>query len=432
MAAYTNRTTVDSHGSPTTDANGQPTLTPDTKVTNITATALPGHIQSDQYSFTKSADGSIQMQKTATAAQRAMAAANKAYQVGDLKNAGPLMQAAMTMQQQEATQTVTKIMQDPNMSQDEKVGALAKTAGATAYKAENGSYIVPGLGPQDANGNPAPMSYQQVAGLASYMTTPEGLQHAMEFNVQNQQLQQAVRGNDIKQQQVNTEGAEATADINQKNAMSKYYGANAEAQQFERTQQGNRAAAEASKAAAEAKINQQLDDIQKQAAALDPKSPDYKTQMAKLLNMHNMLSSRVGGKMIEPDDEKPEKPEQITPGVPYTDGRGNTFQYTYDGQKAPVKTAQDYDALAAKVNADKVTYRGFLPTVTQSGKVGIMLAPYLAQANGLPPGMLYGSVEEAQSAINTSPQNQRKFGLGGAAPDIRESELTPGGNGIPQ
>lgn len=442
--AYNTRATIDSHGTVGGDEqSGTPSITTDTPVQNITAKALPAHVQ-NQYTFQQDpATGTMTMQKTASAADRAMASAQKAYELGDLKNAGPLMQAAMTMRQQESQQAVTKIMQDTSMSQDEKVGALGKLAGATVYKASNGSYIVPGLGPQDGNGNPLPMNYQQVAALSTFMTTPEGMQHAMDFNMQQAQLNQGQEKNRIAQQGANAETLNAQTNASLKGSQQKLltqqanmYGASAEAQAAERTAMGARANAQAQDEANKAKINQKLSDLSDQAAKLDPQSATYKQDMDKLTLQHNILVAQRDGRLLGPSgNEKPQKDEEVEPGKMYRDANGATYQITSDGQKLPVAQAQQYEQLRQQMTQNQARYAPEgLGINTDGGSIGVVIRPDVAAGVGLNPRTKYPDFESAMGAIykaRASRFNAQGIGPQGSPVGASSFSQSVGSGGIP-
>jgi hypothetical protein len=408
--------TVNSHG--TNDANGNTPLTPDTKVQEITAKALPAGVVDSNYTFSKDAAGNVTMQKTATAADRAMAAANKAFQVGDLKNAGPLMQAAMTMHQQQAQQSVSNIMQNTDLSEDEKVGALAKLAGATAYKTDKGSYIVPGLGPADANGNPSPMNYQQVGALSQWMTTPEGMQHAIDFGTQQQQLQVSKQNAQstateaaAQQQNAKTNAAGEASREHLQNTEAEYYGSFKGAQ----TNEANAKAVDAQNKAA---INQKIADVEAEMAKLNPSQPDYRQQMDHFMNLHNALVSTREGRPVDQNTNKG-LPATMEPGKFYTDPNNPGSLVTPNvntGEVMPVRLSQQVDALASQINASPVL-KSTYGINTDGGTVGVVFNPAVAAEYGLNPKTKYPDIQTAQKAMVQSPKySQHIMGIASDRP----------------
>ncbi len=429
--------TVNSHGgSEVQNAAGDtstPPVTPDTKLTDITAKALPSGINTSAYTFNRDAQGNITMQPTVTASQRAMAAAQKAFEVGDFKNAGPLMQAATTLMQQEAVQHVNTILQNPGMSEDEKVGALAKLSGAQAYKTENGSYLVPGLGPVDRNGNPAPMSYQQVAALSTFMTTPEGLQHALDYNISQQRMQ--LEGERATSERITANAAQSNAEVNRQNVGSEinlrnqeaqYYGGLKEAQTAAAQGSASERSARAADLAAQAQLRTKISDVEDQMAALPKQVPigsqEYNQQMQHLQALHAALLERMRGGV-------PQQPKQTTmePGKLYTDPDHPGQLVTPNantGTVMPKQMSDQVDQLYNQMRSDPARWQGFLVN-TDNGTVGVKLRPDLAAQYGLNPNTKYPDLMSAQHAIMTSPKFVNRFN-GIPSGDTNAQGVNPG------
>jgi lysozyme family protein len=131
-------------------------------------------------------------------ASRAQALADAAWHAQDLKNFPTYQKMAIDAQAHQASQHVMDLIHNDKLSSDEKVGALAGSVGVQAYKTEQGNYIMPGVGPIDAKGNPLPMTFGQVAATAQALSSPDGLHYLQEARQKDQEI-------GIRQQQANTD-----------------------------------------------------------------------------------------------------------------------------------------------------------------------------------------------------------------------------------
>lgn len=399
-------------------------ITPDTKLTMLTAKQLPQGVGPDQnLSFSQGQNGGVQMQKTVSPVDRAMAAANEAWRRGDTKNAGALTQAAMTLQSQMAQQRVNQILNNSNMSQDEKVAALGALSGSKVFKAENGSYIVPGLGPTDANGNPAPMTYQQVGAFANWMTSPEGMHYAMDYNMQMKQLQ-------VQQQNANTESRkEAVTEAlapEQQRALSEERQANAE---FKRSMVGN-VQAQADLRNTQAQNEQEWNNIQtqvKQAGAdlqagkITPVA--YKQIVQNLNDQANVLKNRMTGGGSE--NAKAQQPQAVTPDVPVRNSDGSVTAFSsVIGKDVPYQVAQKALANTQAIQTNPTQYKGFRID-PDSG--GVFMPPDMAKKAGINPNTVFTDAQTAWTAFRMG--MGRGGGIGGPAPG--QLPETPAANRMP-
>lgn len=390
---------VNQHGGTETGTmdGSAPPVAPDTKVTLLKATPLTSIGIGQNVKFSHGEDGSLQMTKGDTPADALQRMANKAMQVGDIKNGPQLQSMAIQMRAQEAQSQVSSILTNENMDQDQKVAQLAKIAGAQAYKTENGGYVIPGLGPTDRAGNPLPMNMAQVGNLASSLATPDGLHHVIDTQIAMQKLAQGDRTNDIDQQKVNQQGQVNAADANYKGEVAKYYGANAKALADNRN-------AQAAERQGKADIDTELRQLQDKMNALDPNAPDYKQQVQHLNDVANLVKMRGG--IGSTTSQKVEKPEIMQDGQTrqYADGSTRTFLSAV-GREVPSSDAPSIVAGLHEIQSNPAKYMAgdgsamVKPLAGPDGHWGFALNPNSATKAGLDPNTLYATPQAAHDAL---------------------------------
>ena len=402
---------VNQHGtSETGGANGAPPVAPDTKLTELHAAPLSSTVGiGDNVKFTHDGEGNVQMTKGDTAADAAMRMANAAMKNGDFKNGPQLMKVAIDMRAQESQAQVTKIMTDEHMDSDAKVSALAQMAGMKAYKTEQGNYLIPGLGPTDAKGNPMPMTAPQVGALASQLATPDGLQHVIETQIALQKMAQADKELGVKQQQADAATSEAAskattanADAAYKGKVGEYYGAEKNAIIGEKN-------AKAAKEAQDAELHKQLDGIQNQVAALDPKDPDYSQKLNHLRAQAQIIGARITGKY---DAQKPEKMED---NAAYVDSNGHITRMVPGAGMVPEHDVPRITAGMAEMQKNPDNYKGMV-VAGKSGdgtSWGFALTPSIA---GPLAGKMFPTPQAAIAAWRAQLKGPGSGGLSTPAP----------------
>jgi hypothetical protein len=406
MAHYINK-----QGTPEQHNEGDTPVAPSAKLTPLTiesthgvtgipvsqATGAPGAAQ-----FTRDNDGNVSMQTPMSAADRLQAVANAAYKAGDVKNYAQLQQVALTARSQEGAQQVQSIMASDKLTGDQKVAQLTHLAGVQAYKTPNGSYLVPGMGPTDAKGNPVPMSLGQVAATATFMTTPEGMHYLVDAQQKQQQMGIDQQKADADTTKAGAEATEATSRGKLYDQQGKYYGASADASIGQKNAQADAAGAQADERRERAAIASQMQGIQDKMSALDPKDPDYATKRQNLMDQHSMLVQRGGGTV-----QKPPAPVKVTDGQTITDPDGSnprTFLQAVGGyvpaQKATSMMAGSAD-LAAHPEAYQIGGTDVVRPIALPGgaDAGFMLDPAKARQFGLNPQQLYPTPAQAMNAL---------------------------------
>jgi hypothetical protein len=428
---------VNQHGTSETvpgDSSGMP-VAPQTKVVELDAKPISKGATGigDTVTFTHDENGNVQMTKADTGADSLMRMATKAFQVGDLKNGPTLMNAAIQARAAQAQQQVSSILTNDKLDQDSKVAQLAGIAGAKAYKTEQGNYIIPGLGPVDARGNPMPMTMTQVGALSSQMATPDGLHHVVETQIALQKAATESRTADqkdtelsIEQQKANASTGLTTAETKLKAKQGDYYEANAAATNDSKNAQ----AADRSEAA---NIKAKLQDLEQQASQLDPKDPDYVQKIGQIRLQHDMLLSRASGKPGSSADAKPEKLQDGETRA-YKRPDGTTEIRTFNAAAGAEIPAQQEPLIRqgiADMKSDPDTFKGVIAG-QNGGKWGFGLDPKIAKNYGLNPDEIYRSPQEAVAALRASKvtRNPSALPFGGvgipqAQPSV--SDYTPGG-----
>ena len=402
-----------------------PAVHPDTELTEIKAQPISqGLTDGGAYQFSKDAQGNVTMQKSVTASQRAMAAAQEAFKRGDMKNAGALTQAAMTMQSQEAQQRVNNIVNNTDLSDDQKVAQLAGLSGAKVFKTANGSYLVPGLGPTDANGNPAPMTMPQVQAFATWMSSPEGMVHAMDY-------QQHVMANQIAERQAATgeknaatNAAEASSRINLQNQQAEYYGTFKQSQADLHAAQASNQQAQAAERSQQAELQSQWQNLQQKlaqaqadrdAGKLTPEA--YKTVRDSLMDQAAMLKNRMPGGGGQQKEAIPMKQDV---GAMYRMPDGSLkILHPLLGYADP-QVAQTFDRNTQQIQANP-SYNGILLVDRNTGMVG--LTPEAAAKAGLDPRALYKDAGSAFTAMRMSPKFQSMNAGTGITPSLNNGGL---------
>lgn len=409
-----------------------PSVHPDTGLTEIKAQPISqGLTDGGSYQFSKDAQGNVTMQKSVTASQRAMAAAQEAFKRGDLKNAGALTQAAMTMQSQEAQQRVNAIVNNTDLSDDQKVAQLAGLSGAKVFKTDNGSYIVPGLGPSDANGNPAPMTMPQVQAFATWMSSPEGMTHAMDYQQHVMQNQIAARQAATGERNAATNAAEGASRINLQNQQAGYYGAFKSAETERQQAMAENQRAQAGERTQQAQLQSQWQTLQqnlaqaqqdRDAGKITPEQ--YKTVRDSLMDQAAMLKNRMSGGAGQQKEAVPVKAEA---GALYHMPDGSIkVLHPLLGYADP-QVAATFDKNTQLIQSNP-SWNGMMLVDRNTGNVG--LSPQTAQQAGLDPHALYPSPRAALTAIQMSPKYQQSQGPGisGILPPA-PSDASPGSYG---
>lgn len=406
---------VNNHGTretPEGDSSGMP-VGPNTKVVQLEAKPLSAGATGigEAVTFTHDENGNVQMTKADTGADALMRMAQKAFAVGDLKNGPTLMNAAIQARSAQAQQQVSSILTNDKLDQDTKVAQLAGMAGAKAYKTEQGNYIIPGLGPVDGRGNPLPMTMAQVGALSSQLASPDGLHHVVETQLAMTKANNESRTADLKEQEVGIEGFKANteakkaastaavnaADVTLKGKQADAYAANAASTNANKD-------AQAAARNEEANIKSRLQELETQAANLDPKDPQYMQKINQLRMQHDMLLSRASGKPGSSADGKPQK---------MVDGETNTYAMpdgsrvsrTWNqmiGQEIPADQEPRMRMGAEAMAKDQKTFTG-IHWGSQNGKWGFGIDETVARNYQLDPNAMYSTPQEALNALRNSP-----------------------------
>lgn len=362
------------------------------------ATGAPGST-----TFTRDNDGNVSMQAPQSAADRLQAVANAAFKAGDVKNYAQLQQVALTARSQEASQQVMSIMTSDKLTGDQKVAQLTHIAGVQAYKTPSGNYLVPGMGPTDAKGNPVPMTLGQVGATAQFMSTPEGMHLLVDQQQKQQQIGIDQQKADAGTTTANAAAAETTAKGGLYAKQAQYYGASADASVAQKNAQADAASAQAQDRAERASVSAQMQDLQDQMAKLNPKDPDFAAQRQLLMDRHSMLIQRAGGQPPKP----PPGPVKVEDGQTMTDPDGSNAR-TYLSQIGGYVPAQKVPAMmagAADLSAHPEAYQiggaDVVKPVALPGGVdaGFMLNPDKARQFGLNPQQLYPTPAQAMNAL---------------------------------
>lgn len=404
-----------------------PAITPDTKLTLLQAKPLPQGVGSaGQTTFTQGPNG-IQMNNTVTAAQRAMAAANEAYRRGDTKNAGSLMQNAMTLQTQEAQTRVNAIVNNPNMSQDEKVAALGQLSGSKVYKTENGSYIVPGLGPNDENGNPAPMNYGQVTSMATWMTSPEGMHYAMDYSIQNREANARLMQARTGQAAQATNQANVQSEMGLREKEGEYYGSFKTAQASNQNAQAQERQEQANIFQQKQALGQQLVKLAADYQAGKITQQQYQLGRQTISDQADYLDNRLTNMNGRQGNTAPEKVEA---GQLYRQPDGSVKMLNgTTGTYMDPQVSQMFDQNTAVIRQDA----RFLGYQVDKNSGMVVLPPDQAMKAGLNPKALYATPQAAYTAMVTSPKYRASTeagGIGGGITVPMQNDSAPPMNGM--
>jgi hypothetical protein len=395
---------------------------PQSKIIPIKASPISsGGLAGGDYTISHNDKGEMVMTKAQSAADKLDKLAAAYYKNGFVDKVGPTMQAAMQIRSQEMTQNISKIMMDNNSTADQKVGALAHLAGAQAFKTENGNYIVPGLGPQDANGNPMPMSIGQVGSLASMLATPEGLHKMFDLSIEQQKLGIQKQTADAQTSQAQT--AQSKLGIESFDAQSRRITANNSTTTANATAARDQAWADNSKASTDALVadkNAKADSTSEQAAmrrlqqdiydklgqageqlragTINPQQ--YKQIRDTSMDQLRALSMRGPGGNAT-GEQKPEKPVDVQDGSAVRTGEGRIMINSVDaGQLVSKDQFDQIQSLKQEING-KDQYLG-LGVASQAGQIGVKISPVLAAKLGVNPQdaqRLYPSAAAAAKAL---------------------------------
>lgn len=411
---------VNQHGTSETGVSdgSAPPVDPSTPLTPLHATPLPGNGLPDTMKFTHDGEGNVQMTKADSPADALQRMATKAFQTGDIKNGPTLMKAALDLRSQEAQANVTKIMTNTTLNPDQKVAQLASLTGMPAYKTDNGNYLIPGLGPTDAAGNPMPMSAVQAGALAGQLATPEGMQHIVETQQAMKAAAEKSKLDDSTIRKNDADVVETGAKAAQEGNVAKYYGVNADATAAEKN-------AKAAALTETANINKQLQALQDQASKLDPQAPNYTASMANIRAQHDMLIQRSGGKVADP-----QKVDEVKPGSTYRKpGNDQLFTaLTGDGQPGIEVAAEQAPSIMrswTNMQKDPDKYNGIVlvNNPTKPGFKTFAFKPGIAASLGLNPNQTYDDENAAFAA--------RKAAVKGAGSSTPFTQKDQPGAGIP-
>lgn len=396
-AAWNNRMSgirdfVNQHGTSEATTPGAPPVDPAAPVQELKATPLPGNGLPDTMKFSHDSDGNVQMTKADTPADALQRMANKAFQTGDIKNGPTLQKAALDLRSQQAQASVTKIMTNTTMTPDQKVAQLASLTGMPAYKTTNGNYLMPGLGPVDANNNPMPMTAVQAGSLAQQLATPEGMQHIVESQ---QAMKAAADKSAVDKSTIakNYSGAQEDAARAQQDAgVARNQDASAAATNAEKN-------AKAAAAQEQANISQQLQALSDQQAKLDPKSPTYASDTAHIQNQSRLLMSRQSNKPLDPNQQI-----EVKPGATYRN-QNNQLITALTGPGQPgIEVAADQAPQITnswnnmQANKDKYAGIGLVDDPTKPGYKTFAFDPTIAKSLGLNPNQTYPNEDAAYAA----------------------------------
>jgi hypothetical protein len=414
---------VNSLGTKETGPNVAMPVNPESKITPIKATPISGGgLAGGNFTFSHNDNGELVMTKAESAADKLDKLAASYYKHGFMDKVGPTMQAAMQIRSQEMTQQVSKIMTS-DADADQKVAALAHMSGAQAFKTENGNYIVPGLGPQDANGNPMPMTIGQVGSLASMLTTPDGLHKMWDLQQQQQEIgikkqtadaqtsqantQAAKLGIDAydsttKRMQANTQQYAAEATAKRDDAMGQYYQSNAQSLADDRAAKAGKTQEESSMRSLQQDVYDRLtkagNDLQ--AGVITPQQ--YKAFRDTSMDQLRALSMRGPGGNAGSGDAKVEKPVDVQDGSAVRMGDGSIKVNSVEaGQLVTQAQYNQIQSLKAEVQS-KDLYRGSMGVAASGGQIGVKFTPQVAVQLGMSPEdaqRVYPSAKEASKVM---------------------------------
>lgn len=199
--------------------------------------------------FNVDAQGNVTMQGKPSDSDRFLNMARVALKWGDAQTAKTAMDSHFEAKAEEANNYVKNVLSS-DLSDDQKVSALAHGTGIQIYKADNGQYIVPALsGGPDQNGQYKRLSMTDIGNLSQSLTTQEGIKNLYAYQAKNQEMA--------------TEAEKARSEEAKNAAMAGYY------QNLNETRQAiadTRAAA--SKAIADARANAKPAAMQKPTAEI--------------------------------------------------------------------------------------------------------------------------------------------------------------------
>jgi len=337
--------------------------------------------------------------------------ATKAFQVGDMKNGPTLMNAALQARAAQAQQQVASIMTNDKLDADTKVAQLANLAGAKAFKTEQGNYIIPGLGPVDGKGNPLPMTMAQVGALSSQLATPDGLHHVVETQIAMQKAATAERTADLEEDKLGVEKQKANAQTAETAAKTKLYQKQGDAYEANAAATNGAKDAAAAEKQERANISARLQELEQQAASLDPKDPEYVQKINQIRMQHDMLLSRSSGKPGASVDAKGEKLQDAETRS-YTMPDGSKQLRTFNaaiGAEIPSDQEPRMRQGVADIHSDPNTYKGVL-NVSKGGQWGFALDPTIAKNYGLNPDQMYRTPQEAVAALRAAPVKRGTVG----------------------
>jgi len=413
---------INTLGTKETGPNDPMPVAAQSKIVPIKATPISsGGLAGGDYTISHNDKGEMVMTKAQSAADKLDKLAAAYYKNGFADKVGPTMQAAMQIRSQEMTQNITKIMMDGNATSDQKVGALAHLAGVQAFKTENGNYIVPGLGPVDANNNPMPMNIGQVGSLASMMTTPEGIHKIWELSIQQKELgikkqtadaatsqaqtaqsKLGIDSYDATSRRISANASQTTAaaTATESTAKSGYYNVLGESTAADKNAKADSTAEQASMRRSQQDIYDRLTAAGEQlkAGAITPQQ--YKTIRDTSMDQLRALSARGPGGNAS-GEQKVEKPVDVQDGQPVRTGEGRIMLNSVDAGQLVTKDQFDQiQSLKQEING-KDLYLG-LGVAAQDGQIGVKISPGLAARLAVSPDVaqrIYPSAAAAAKAL---------------------------------
>ena len=152
--------------------------------------------------FTVSPDGTVMMQEPPRTNDKDsdyfLRIARVAASKGNANMFKQAMDSHLQMKSEEQNQMVDNIMKS-DMSDDNKVAALAHGTGIKIYKTADGQYVAPSLtGDAGSNGQYKRLNFSDIGTMAKQLSTPEGIKNLYAHQMKMQE-------NDIQQQRANTE-----------------------------------------------------------------------------------------------------------------------------------------------------------------------------------------------------------------------------------